>query len=704
MSERGTMQLRKTVRPPQRLEQDSLYAPSSRQMLRREKKATTQNPRYIEYDPKLPPAAFPTLDRPHEPVPETQNGERGAQQSGGGDCHEDIPSTAKRSDKGTSLESLSILTKTPLPQNGDFQHSFLSRISADQLENLKASNGRFNPIWMNNMAKMAATRQNDLVLEDMEDSDLDEVMGGTESSSVKIRRPTWADLTPRMQAEIFINLLQDHDCPKVCRMLGLTVEEHGEIQELLDYRQRQNKLEDQSLQSMRARQLRELLKIDNSSKRQHTPHQLVFRKITRQTFRKLQDRIDTDADFFCCQSSELDDARAFLCIRRMDPKFAGSWGSSTVIVPEFQGDGEKEDVEELLQTVGANGRFCLSSASLLATSLTATEAFTAPTVTTSTTTNPKPREVNTTQEEFFNWLGIGNIPANTKLEYFQCTGGSVPTAPSNWLTLLYKKTINPEERRLAKRKVEDLKLIQYQDRNARTIDPAVLRLPQLSLSEYRCGQDRALKKRRPNYPSKASKRADPGLTLDLSSLKINTNRSNFIKCLHEPTIEICNFFEDALAPETAVLNEQLVESTIIEKKQSPSRDATLPGLVKTSTFIRLSPSPPLQATAESSSSSPEKNGFEFDDLVSTSTVPTTPSVKSASPSETFETDLNGTDTGCESALLARSVVIEAQAERTGDICAGNEEDSESRGECDEDGDEIMPDDEMVLLPTSLGHH
>jgi hypothetical protein len=60
------MELRETVRPPQRYDAEFIYTPARRRNLRR-----TSAPTYVDYNPNLPPAAFPTLDKPR-PVSDGQ--------------------------------------------------------------------------------------------------------------------------------------------------------------------------------------------------------------------------------------------------------------------------------------------------------------------------------------------------------------------------------------------------------------------------------------------------------------------------------------------------------------------------------------------------------------------------------------------------------------------------------------------------------
>ncbi|KAL4873778.1 hypothetical protein BDV12DRAFT_192220 [Aspergillus spectabilis] len=701
MAERGRMQLRATVRLPQRLEQDSLYMPPSRLSLRGEKKTNTQTPRYIDYNPNLPPAAFPTLDRPRGPVSETQDGDNAAEETGG---NKDMRRKAKRRNTRASLDNLSMLTKSTPDQKEVFGTSSLEDIPVDELDNYMASNGEHNPVWASNMTRMASAGQ-DSMLEGMEDSDLDETMeGASESSSATPPDPTWTDLSPQLQVEIFLNLLQNHSYPTACRMLDLTAEEHKAVQELLIRRYKQADAEDLQLQSMRAKQMRELLKIDNSSRTQNIPHQLVFRKVTRQTFRKLTEAIDTDIDFFCCESSELNTARTFLRKLRIEPKFAGSWGNNTVLVQDPKDNNEEEEEEAeaaaaVSETVGAAG--CLRLDRIIDTSLTS-KAHTATTATTSTV--PEPETSNRAiQEAFINW--IGDVPTGTKQDYLQRNGDGDPTASPRWLTLLFKECIEPEKKRIAKRRREDIELVQDQDRWC-TIPPALLSRRSTSL-EYHRAEIRALRAQQIHHPHSVAQRRSSILGHGMASLPSNKEKKIFKKSLRDSTAETCSLFEEPSSelPLPLLPNEhRTVEPKERQHSQPQTQDASLPGLVKTSAFIRLSLSPrPQNTNNEPFSSDPETDLFEFEDLVSPQTAMTTPSLTGISPGEMVHIEIEGLDTVCEGALLLGSAEVEPTSQRAHDgDHAGNGKEGE--GDCEGEEGEVMHPDEMVLLPTGSEHH
>ncbi|KAL5342410.1 hypothetical protein BJX70DRAFT_394996 [Aspergillus crustosus] len=687
------MQLRKTVRLPERLDEDSNHVPSSRQSLRGENISSPLTPSYIDYNPNVPPAAFPTLNTLRRPLSKTQIDDYGVEK---GNDNKNIHREDRRRNTSTSLNSLSLLTKNPVGHKEALRTSGLDEIPVGQLNNYMASNGEFNPVWMDNMARMAIAGQDSSVLDDMEDSDLDETTGENyESSSATPQDPTWAVLSPRMHVEIFLNLLQSHNYSTTCRLLGLTAEEYRKLQELLIRRYKQLDVEELHLQSMRAKQLRELLKIDNSSRTQTLPHQLVFRKITRQSFRKLKDAIKTDIDFFCCESSELSAARTFLRKRRIEPKFAGSWGNNTVFV------NADDDVDDgaVFEMVGADGCFGLNPTD---TNLTSKDALTATTTTIQNTVpNPDP-DISTAaiQEAFLSWLG--DAPAGTQSDHLQPYGDVDPTASPRWLTLLFKECIEPERKRLTKRKREDCELAQYQERWCSI--PPILLSRRTTSYEYFQVEGRALKTQQLSDLHKAAQRTvlniDPGIT----SLPLNKDEGYLSLYGREPTDKTCSLFKQPSSKRPLRTDERAGEPT--SHSQPQAQDASLPGLVRTSAFIRLSSSPPPQNTNNEllPSSSPEKDIFDFEDLVSIQTAMTTPCLTGVSPGSLDNVEIESLDTGCEGPLRLDSAEVKA---RSRCAYAGHHEEMETdEGQEESDGgeDEVMDDDEMVLLPTVPGFH
>lgn len=177
------MHLRDNINAPHRLENDDTYEESPRQSLRRSR---AQPPRrYVDYNPNLPPASFPTLDEPR--VPEKAD-------------------TEVLEEKGQTIQS------QPTPSNEDSgNHSDPDKQDTEARVDLKdvpnyslegwvlveedrhpiyvswvASNGDYNPVYTRNMDIMAhAGNDTSLVYSDMEDSD-SEVVNFPDEGAMKV--------------------------------------------------------------------------------------------------------------------------------------------------------------------------------------------------------------------------------------------------------------------------------------------------------------------------------------------------------------------------------------------------------------------------------------------------------------------------------------------------------------------------------------
>ncbi|OJI97207.1 hypothetical protein ASPVEDRAFT_278312 [Aspergillus versicolor CBS 583.65] len=301
------------------------------------------NPQYIDYIPNQRPAAFPTRDFA-----------RASEQNGNA---EDGLSQNNQTNGRKSLGSPSLLAANAESHGDNSLSAVLEGIPADQLDNFIASNGDLNPIWVSNMAKMEASGKNfpedsmdldvntgyaayEAMVLDMEDTDVDGTMSEAPGpSSTGPRDPSWSDLSRRMKAEILDNLLGCYSRRTVCRMLGLTDEERSAIKDLIGYRREQDNLEDNLLKAMRAKQLREFMKIDNSLRNHVQSEPLGFKKASRHTFRRLNKLINPNVDFFACESSELTAARNFLRRREIEAKAAGSWGNEIGLSQPYKNGG-----------------------------------------------------------------------------------------------------------------------------------------------------------------------------------------------------------------------------------------------------------------------------------------------------------------------------------------------------------------------------
>ncbi|OGM48546.1 hypothetical protein ABOM_002391 [Aspergillus bombycis] len=321
------MRLRESIRPPERYESEHFYTSLGQKSLRQHR--NTNRPPYIDFNPNLPPAVFPTLDFPRPTVPETDK------------C------TQSKGEEETNSENT--------PQHGREQPGHygedkgsreagddLEDIPIHQLESYAASNGDLNPIYAKNMATIAAadpSASNDLHYEtdgiDAHDED---------DSTHEIPNPKWSDLCPGIQVEIFDNLLQCYTWKDACYKLNLTREDQEEVEEHIYARDKQMEQEESQMKIMRRKQLRALLKIDNSARHLQDSHQFVFRKISRGATGYL--RRSTMPDYLMCHSKEVMNAKRYLRQHGLNPRYAGDWGSS--ISPTHpSGNDQDQDMSNL---------------------------------------------------------------------------------------------------------------------------------------------------------------------------------------------------------------------------------------------------------------------------------------------------------------------------------------------------------------------
>ncbi|KAL4752427.1 hypothetical protein BDW72DRAFT_211836 [Aspergillus terricola var. indicus] len=463
------MNLRKTIRLPQHFGPDHFYGPMSQRSLRGDDR---KKPAYIDYNPNLPPAAFPTLDRPRA----ARYGHNMHQR----DDDEGRPNEASRRSNRRSLDDL-CASVNPKGQREASPTAHVKEIPLDQLDNYVASNGELNPIWVSNMARMAAAGKDTDGNMDMEDTDLEgTVTGECRSISTRQRNPSWADLSPRMRAEIFQNLLEHYSYPAVCRMLGLTVDERDAIADILEIRRKQIEQEDTQLDAMRAKQLRELSRVDNSFRTQKQSYQLVFRKASRQTFRALRDFIKPDKDFFACEGSELTIAKTFLHKRGIELKFVGIWGngSSSIHTP----DGEAPPF----------GRFGLDGAPGPKPVFGTTQETHAPNPTTVLESQPETSAALKTT--FTDWLG--SSPAGSSLEIVQPNGKR--STPGRYLAHL-KETIDQEKSSCTRNKRQ---ISEFGHHDSRPVPSEILHARLSSPLDRHSSEKLALKHRQQQRPQR----------------------------------------------------------------------------------------------------------------------------------------------------------------------------------------------------------
>lgn len=153
------MQLRKSIRPPERFNQDQFYSPCTQRSLR-----VPQSQDCIHstpFDPNLPPAAFPTLDHPSPPS--LRDKERGHWKGQEADLSK-RPRGQEKDDECTEnkrVRGVDTGVQTRPPASG---------------QNCILDNGDFNPVYRRNMTILANVGREPSIERYLMDSDMDVAM------------------------------------------------------------------------------------------------------------------------------------------------------------------------------------------------------------------------------------------------------------------------------------------------------------------------------------------------------------------------------------------------------------------------------------------------------------------------------------------------------------------------------------------------
>ncbi|CAI7628623.1 unnamed protein product [Penicillium glandicola] len=286
----------------------------------------------VPYNPNLPPAAFPSLSRPHPGRDSTTS----TQNCGVGNSQQNLQ---------TSEVALTLRTKELTP-TASRSPPGMERVPIDQLDNHLVSNNMDNPVYVTNMDMARVTRVDaTLSSEDMftsPDSDDDPLPDATQVLLEAIPNPKWKDLHKAMQVEIVENTMKYHNWRRVCDLLGLGPEERMELSGVISIRNKQIERENKRLEQMRRKQRKVLMRIDNSNlKLFQPPPQLVLKRIGRETNRNLL--ITKYTDLLMCQAHDVLKARQYLHQHGLPRRYAGDWGDSLVVLRESEESSHEPD-------------------------------------------------------------------------------------------------------------------------------------------------------------------------------------------------------------------------------------------------------------------------------------------------------------------------------------------------------------------------
>ena len=314
------------------LEEEIYYSPEPKQP---KSKARAYRGQVIEFNPNLPPAAFPTLDHPdyvhnggHVAIdlesylsrsqsanPSLTGSEAIDPDLLGRGCHREAieligdQSTMTSTTTDFSRRVSQSLMQTSITVQKQPRASIPSSIYGEPTDN-----GPRNPVWASNMTRMEeAGRLSDL---DREIMDMESEDQGHKLINTTRKFPAWADLTVTHKLDLAdaIGELFYPNAFQVMHRLRLGVPEKKEFLELLNQRQDREAREKANQQKLQEQTKDALLQGKHLS--QYTFHEMVEAN--------LYGTVDEDDHNQTCPC-ELEKARAYLIYCGFDPALAGEW-------------------------------------------------------------------------------------------------------------------------------------------------------------------------------------------------------------------------------------------------------------------------------------------------------------------------------------------------------------------------------------------
>lgn len=298
-------------------------------------KARAYRGRVTEFNPNLPPAAFPTLDHPdyvhnggnvaidlelHLPGP--QSGVPGLagfeainRETVGRSCHlDEIDLTGDQSSVTSNITDFSRRESQSLMQTSITVQNQPRPSIPSSMYGEPTDNGPRNPVWVSNMARIEeAANMSDMARDIMDmDSDEEDLSRPTDE-----KFPAWADLTATHQLDLAdaIGELFYPNVYQVMYRLRLSVPEKNKFIELLIQRQERDAREEANQQRLQEQTKDALLQDKRLS--QSTFHEMVETN--------LYESVDENDHNQTCPC-ELEKARAYLRYCGFDPALADkSW-------------------------------------------------------------------------------------------------------------------------------------------------------------------------------------------------------------------------------------------------------------------------------------------------------------------------------------------------------------------------------------------
>ncbi|PGH08541.1 hypothetical protein GX51_01060 [Blastomyces parvus] len=325
---------RGAIKPPKRYDEDNFTAPTPLPPACSESRGYQSNVRRpafpsptVDFNPNLPPAAFPTIDC-------QQQHKHSAQKTGRSSSNitkpmEEHAGASAFGRQDVANRQYKATTNRQQEMGGDGDVSMVDAVYG--LGNNAPAAFNFNA---NNPYQLQSNSEHGLRSSLNLSNDENEI-GPSASEAVKMsvkprRQIKWSDISPTLQTEIFENLRSGCDFRRAADALRLNPSEQVKMIAHSNARQEQVQRENARLNEMRTKQLRALLRMDNSYlKTQKVPGQLVFRNISRKF---LDTATGSGPDYSMSQASDILIARKYLRSLGLDPKLAGEWSNNLVTI------------------------------------------------------------------------------------------------------------------------------------------------------------------------------------------------------------------------------------------------------------------------------------------------------------------------------------------------------------------------------------
>ncbi|KAL9122131.1 MAG: hypothetical protein Q9187_001308 [Circinaria calcarea] len=372
------MELRKKVNPPKRYMPELSDSPFEQRYVPPTDRPSFDIP-YVDFNPLLPPAAFPTLD----------SAEVARRQSQANFNRNSKPLQNNRSDEhrfaDVSPDNNSFSTAMPSPSTRWNNHSDTRQIryaglTEDNVEtDLEHSNSIENPVYRQNLEmlgelqKRSKTEWNTLEMEtsdeengESEDEPFDVSGVKTETSANRGKRPEWGDVTVALRLEILSNLTEHgHTTLEAMQQLGLTQSQQDALNYEITLHNQRLEVEDTQLELLRMETHEKLLhgklhielaqlNLMRDGKHEDEAKERLFKgvkcrmnRFTQAGYKRVMENhlegllLDKDqANYSLTSTSALQRAQAYLKSKGMDVSLAGNWEK----VAEGLGQAEDDNV------------------------------------------------------------------------------------------------------------------------------------------------------------------------------------------------------------------------------------------------------------------------------------------------------------------------------------------------------------------------